>query len=99
NSTGDGVFRMLNLRPGRYRLTGTLVGYLPLFRDGIELRAGEVFVIEQTLLLEAGAPGPLSLPVPELPSVYRNIPLGPIPLAGVSVAAAPLELPPAQKVF
>ncbi|MEO8099199.1 MAG: carboxypeptidase-like regulatory domain-containing protein [Acidobacteriota bacterium] len=99
NTTGDGVFRMLDLRPGRYLLTATLVGYLPVLREGIELRAGEVFVLEQTLLPEAGAPEPASLPVPELPSVYRNVPLAPLPPASVSIAASPTEITPSDKIF
>ncbi len=96
NSTGDGVFRMLDVPPGRYRLTASLVGHRTLVREGIVIAAGEVFAMEETLF-PLDVPETPSLPVTELPSVYRNYPLIQTP-THVSVAA-PLDenlAPPAQ---
>ncbi len=98
NSTGDGVFRMLDVASGTYRLTATLVGYRTLVREGIALRPGDVFVMEEVLIpLDSQDLPPL--PDPELPSVYRNTPIVRTPLE-ISVAAPAEEnLPPADKVF
>jgi hypothetical protein len=98
NTTGDGVFRMLDVVPGRYRLTASLVGHRTLLREGIAIGAGEIFVMEEALIpLEV--PDAASLPPVELPSVYRNYPLVQTP-TNVPVAAPMQEdLAPADKVF
>ncbi len=97
NSTGDGVFRMLTVPPGRYRLSVTLVGHRPLVREGVSIRAGEIFAMEETLV-------PLDFPLTPLPpgqepDTSRTSPLVRMPLE-VSVAA-PVDpaIPPADKVF
>jgi len=98
NTTGDGVFRILDLAPGRYRLTATLVGHRTLLREGIVVLAGEVFILEENLI-PIEAPEPPSLPAQQLPSVYRTEPLVRMPLE-ISLAAPTEEnIPPADKVF
>ena len=44
--SGDGVFRILNLPPGRYSLRAERDGFQPLERSGIMLNAGEIFAAE-----------------------------------------------------
>ncbi len=98
NTTGDGVFRLRNLIPGRYRLTVVRDGYRTLVREAITIGAGEVFILEETLL-PIPAPEKPSILAPELPSVYRNYPLVQTPI-GVSIAPPIQEdLAPADKVF
>ncbi len=99
DTTGDGVFRMLDLAPGRYRLRATRDGFFPMERTGIALAAGEVFSFEATLESVPGPPEPGIPPAPEPPSVYRNYPLAQTPPAGVTVAPVPVILPPASEVF
>jgi hypothetical protein len=97
NTTGDGVFRMLDIAPGRYRLTATLRDHEPLART-ITVVAGQTVSLEETLT-EIPAAEPTPTPAPEPPSVYRNYPL--VRLNTESSAVQPIQedLPPADKVF
>ena len=99
NTTGDGVFRMLQLAPGRYRLRAAREGFLPMERVGIALAPGETFGIEATLESVARPPEPGIPPAPDLPSVYRNNQLPRTPAPGVALAPGPAILPPAGEVF
>jgi hypothetical protein len=89
---------MLDILPGQYRLTVTLVGYRPVTRDGVAVRAGEAYSLEMTLeqlpVQETVAP-----PALEPPSVYRTSPLVQAPDIVVAAPAADANLPPADKVF
>lgn len=97
NSTGDGVFRMLDVPPGRYRLSVTLPYHEPLTRT-ITVTAGQTTSLEE-VLNEIPTAEPPSIPAPELPSVYRNYPI--VQTATDSAAVQPVQddLPPADKVF
>jgi hypothetical protein len=97
-STGDGAFRIRNLPPGRYNLTGTLAGYRTLIRSGIDVVAGQVTSLEDWM--EAiPPPGEAIPPPPDPPSVYRNYPIPQMP-AGISVAPPAISaLPPREEVF
>src|SRR6516225_686099 len=44
-TSGDGVFRITGLRPGRYELTADLEGYESIKRE-IELSVGDTFSLE-----------------------------------------------------
>jgi Carboxypeptidase regulatory-like domain len=80
-TTGDGVFRFLDLAPGGYQVKATREGFEAFERGGIELRAGDVFALEFTMRAVAATPGVRALPrAPEL---------------GPPAAAPPEEGPPA----
>ncbi len=98
NSTGDGVFRMLDVAPGRYRLTATLVGHRTIVREGVVIQAGETFALEQTLE-ELPTLESVTEAAPEPVSVYRNGPLVQTPPDVAVVAPVDVNLPPADKVF
>ncbi len=98
NSTGDGVFRMLDIPPGSYRLTVSLVAHRQLLRERVTIGAGEIFVMEETLIPMEFVLSSLR-PEPDPPSVYRNGPLVRMPLE-VSVAPpVDVDIPPADIVF
>ncbi len=93
-TTGDGVFRFLNLASGRYQLKATREGFDAFARGEIELRAGDVFPMEFSMKAAPGAPeGVREIPRkpelgPKLPattvepspsSPYRNLPQEPPP--------------------
>ena len=94
-STGDGIFRVPNLAPGRYSLRAELEGFQPLERGEIVLRAGEVFALEAVL-----EPKP-SLPrlIPDAPTgpPYGSLPKPPEEQPETPVAALPLL--PEERVF
>ena len=82
-TTGDGIFRVANVRPGRYSIRAVLDGYRTFERAGLIVRAGELVSV-QVELLAAGVP--VRKRIPELnpgPS-YRKFPSvpeqdGPLP--------------------
>ncbi len=93
-TTGDGVFRFLNLASGRYQLKATREGFEAFARGEIELRAGDVFPVEFSMKAAPGGPeGVREIPRkpelgPKLPattvepspsSPYRNLPQEPPP--------------------
>ena len=94
-TSGDGVFRIIGLRPGRYQLHATLDGFEPILRD-IELKAGDAFALQATL-------NPIPNPVPSRPPPagvpgYRNIPES--GTAGAEIEARPSPpLPTEDKIF
>jgi Carboxypeptidase regulatory-like domain len=106
-TTGDGVFRLPDLQPGRYALEIEKQGYKTLSRSDLQVAAGEI--VEADLTLEPSAPpAPLGLPrQPELgplpPAQPPPPPPGPyekLPQASQAPSpAAPAALPPAQDVF
>jgi len=48
-TTGDGVFRFVNLTPGGYELRAELEGFEPFYRDEIQVKAGDAIAVEATL--------------------------------------------------
>src|ERR1035438_2540373 len=42
HTSGDGIFRVLNLPPGRYRVSAALEGFQPYQSDNLVVRAGEL---------------------------------------------------------
>jgi hypothetical protein len=91
-STGDGVFRFLNLAPGRYQVKATRDGFQPFARGEIDLTAGEVFPLEFRMQAiptggegvrqvprqpDLGPPPPSLPPEPAPSSPYRTLPQEP----------------------
>jgi hypothetical protein len=82
-TTGDGIFRVVSLRPGRYSIRAVLDGYRTFDRTNLTVRPGELVSV-QAELLATGVP--IRKRIPELnpgPS-YRKFPSvpeedGPLP--------------------
>jgi len=102
-SAGDGIFRLLGVRPGAYDLLLTPVGAATAFRrSGIRINAGEVLSVEVHLAEFRGAqPGaPLPQSPAELADAGSYSELNRRPDAeGAVVAPKELELPPDSVVF
>ena len=95
-TTGDGVFRILNLPAGEYELTANLEGFDPQRRTGNPLFAGDVLAFDITLMPipRERRPGPETPP----PATSRTIPDS--ARAEPAVQPFPTEpLPPEEKVF
>ena len=110
-TNGEGVFRMLEVPPGRYELRVQADGYVPFSKTELRLEAGEAVVFEVELRPSAAAPARASR-MPRHPEL--GPPLPPAELAartpyfllhrrmddGPGAAAEPLEvLPSAEEVF
>ncbi len=96
-TSGDGVFRFVNLAAGSYELRAELDGFEPFDRQDIQLKVGDAFAIEGTLKPLPSPPKPSSAAPAPVPT-YRTIPepTGAEP----PVIATPTEpLPPDDKVF
>ncbi len=63
-TTGDGVFRFLDLAPGRYQVKATRDGFEPFARGEIELTAGGVLPLEFMMREFPATPGERGLPRP-----------------------------------
>jgi hypothetical protein len=112
-TSGDGSFRFLNLKPGRYQIRASREGFDPYAQGDIQLAAGQAFTIEFTLkpILTGNegvrdvprqpglGPRPPSLPPePSTAGPYRNLPAEPPP----ETTGEPRPLPPLpsdDKVF
>jgi hypothetical protein len=77
HTTGDGIFRFLNVPPGRYRVRAALDGFQTYDRDDLVVRAGELVSFTATLAA-TGTPAETrgTKPVPEVDSgpAYRQLP-------------------------
>src|SRR5581483_11390824 len=94
STTGDGVFRMIGLRPGRYRLDAELAGFEPFERE-FDLKAGDSIAVEQILKPLPKEPKPA--PVPETIPGYRSVPQTD---TAEAIIAQPAEaIPTEDKVF
>ena len=60
-TTGDGIFRVVNVRPGRYSIRAVLEGYRTFERSNLVVRAGELVSV-QVELLAAGVPAGTRIP-------------------------------------
>src|SRR6266404_979677 len=112
-SAGDGSFRFLNLKPGRYQIRASREGFDPYAQGDIQLAAGQAFTIEFILkpILTGNEgvrdvprqPGlgprpPSPPPPPNTAGPYRNLPQEPPP----ETTGEPRPLPPLtsdDKVF
>ncbi len=112
-TTGDGAFRFLNLKPGRYQIKATREGFEPFAQGEIQLAAGDVFPLEFRMRVIATGiegvrevprqpglgPKPSAPPTEVAPSSpYRTLPQEPPPAATGEVRPL-LPLPSADKVF
>ena len=96
SSSGDGVFRILNLPPGRYSLRAERDGFQPLDRSGIVLNAGEIFAAEFTMQAVPAPPKP-ALPEPPREPPYRTLPAA--PPEGLPEVLPPQIIPPRERIF
>ena len=112
-TTGDGVYRFLNLAPGRYQVKATRDGFEPFAQGEIGLAAGAVFPLEFTLKAVAtgtegvrtvprqpglGPAPPASTGEPGTASPYGRA-LGTPPPADTTERRPVLPLPPDDQVF
>jgi hypothetical protein len=95
-SSGDGVFRILNLPSGRYALRAGRDGFQPVDRTGIVLSAGDVFAGEFTLQRIPVPPRPAPPEPPPQPP-YRTLP-EPLP-EGLPQILPSQIIPPRERVF
>jgi hypothetical protein len=97
STTGDGVFRFLNLAPGRYQIKATRDGFEPFARGEIELTAGVVFPIEFTMKAIATPDRVRLAPAPAPSSYGRTLEMP--PPANAIERRPLLPLPPDDQVF
>jgi len=112
-TTGDGAFRLLNLKPGRYQVKATREGFQPFAQGDINLAPGDVFALEFKMKTIATGregmrevprqpglgPAPPAPPVEIAPtSPYRTLPQEAPPLTG-SEGGPLAPLAPNDKVF
>jgi hypothetical protein len=113
SSTGDGVFRFLNLAPGRYQLKASREGFEPFARGEMELKAGDVFPMEFSMRAipggeegirsvprqpELGAKPPAPPAEPVVSSPYRSFPQATPADATVAPGLLP-PLPTDEQIF
>ena len=92
-TSGDGVFRFLDVAPGEYVLAITREGYSPLARGGLRVGASEMVTAELKLVPSGAAPEPKKMD-PGPPTPYGTVVR---PKADPDAVATPL--PPGEKVF
>jgi len=95
-TTGDGVFRVLNLAPGRYALQASLDGFQRIDQTVVVLVGIDVLAVELTMTPLPAAPRP---PPPEPPAQppYRTLPQP--PPEGLPDVLPPQVIPPRERVF
>lgn len=71
-ASGDGVFRILRIAPGRYEVQVAAAGYAPFVLPQLELRANEVTTLEITLA--ASGANELRSRLPRLPELGPSVP-------------------------
>ena len=75
-TTGDGIFRVVNVRPGRYSIRAVLDGYRTFDRTNLMVRAGELVSV-QVELLATGVPARKRIPDLNPGPSYRKFPSAP----------------------
>ena len=92
-TSGDGVFRLLDLAPGEYTIALSREGYAPLTRGGLRVSASELVTADLTITPATAAPPPKPID-PGPPTPY-----GTVIRPGPDPEAAVVPLPPGDKVF
>lgn len=92
-TSGDGVFRMIDVPAGEYSLTVTKDGYAPQTQPGLRVSASELVSVELTLQSTA-APQTARPIEPGPPTPY-----GRLVRPGADPNAQATPLPPGEKVF
>ena len=92
-TSGDGVFRMLDVAPGEYTIALTREGYAPLTRGGLRVSASELVTVDLKLTSTAG-PEPVKPMDPGPPTPYGTV-VRPRPDPGGEVT----PLAPDEKVY
>jgi hypothetical protein len=75
-TSGDGIFRVLNLAPGRYSVHAVLEGYQPFESNNLVVHAGELIDLSATLSLTS-APARKTIPDVDSGPSYRKLPVAP----------------------
>ena len=88
-TTGDGIFRVTNLAPGRYNIRAVLDGYQTFERGNLTVRPGELVSV-QVELLATGVPAKKRIPAYNPDPSYRKF-----PMAAPDDGTLPPELNPA----
>ncbi len=94
-TSGDGIVRVLNLRPGKYNVRAEIEGYRAFESENLVVRAGELVDLTATLL-PTGTEPPQKIPAVDTGPAYRTLPLAPPESAATATTPG---LPPADKVF
>jgi len=92
-TSGDGVFRFIDIPPGDYELAIARAGYAPLLEGGLRVSASELVTVDLKLVPSAAAPVPKT-PDPGPPAPYGTVVR---PKADPSAVATPL--PPGEKIY
>jgi len=92
-TSGDGVFRLLDVRPGDYSLAVSKDGYAPQTQSGLHVSASELVSVDLTLQ-RTTAP-PRARPIEPGPPT----PYGRVVRPGPDPNATPVPLPPGEKIF
>ena len=92
-TSGDGVFRLLDVAPGEYSLALTRQGYAPLTQGGLRVSASELVTVD--LKLASTSAPDAAKPI----DVGPPTPYGTVIRPGPDPEATAAPLPPAEKVF
>jgi hypothetical protein len=92
-TSGDGVFRFIDVAPGEYVLSITREGYSPLNQGGLRVGASELVSVELKLLPAGARPGEKKIE-PGPPTPY-----GTVVRPKDDPNAVPTPLPPGEKVY
>jgi Carboxypeptidase regulatory-like domain len=92
-TSGDGVFRMIDVPPGEYSLTVTKDGYASQTQPGLRVSASELVSVD--LKLQSTSPPPVTRPIEPGPPT----PYGRVVRPGPDPNARAVPLPPGEKVF
>jgi Carboxypeptidase regulatory-like domain len=71
-TTGDGIFRVQNVKPGRYSVRAVLEDYRTFLRSDLVVRAGELVNLE-VILLSTSSPVRKRIPAEQPKKSYRKL--------------------------
>jgi len=93
STSGDGIFRLIDVAPGEYVIALSREGFTPVEQSGLRVRAAELVSVE--LKMNAGAGGPPEKRIdPGPPTPYGNV-IRPKDVPN----AEPVVLAPGEKVY